>query len=240
VFLQLVDEMDDYEKIVGPGGLLELAKSICKKGQARGIGLSGHDVDTARRAVEDGVIDVLMFPVNMSWDSRPGRSDLFRLCARENIGLVAMKPFTGGQLFSEKKAPTPAQAIGYVLDQQGVSTVVPGVKNGKEISGVLEYLTVGDERDYTGFLRGLRKDIDGMCVYCNHCLPCPSGIDIGGTLRLADSADVGVTPILQDLYRRLPAAASTCTECGVCTDRCPFGVDVIAGMKRTVKLFENL
>ena len=203
------------------------------------IGLSGHEVETARRAVSSGEIDVLMFPVNMSWDGRPGRRELFRLCTREGVGLVAMKPFTGGQLLSGKDATTPTRALSYVLQQEGISSVVPGVKDLDELDGVLAYLSAGEEeKDYSGPLPAFRKDLDGSCVYCNHCLPCPSEIDIGATLRLVNSSDGEPTGTLRDKYRLLPAEASTCTECGVCMKRCPFKVDVISGMTKAVELFE--
>ena len=239
LILQLVDEMDDYERIIGPGGLLELAKKIRKKGQARTIGLSGHEVETARRAASSGEFDVLMFPVNMSWDGRPGRKELFQLCMREGIGLVAMKPFMGGQLLSGKDATTPTKALSYVLRQEGVSTVVPGVKNLEELDGALAYLSAGEEeKDFTDLLPTFRQELDGSCVYCNHCLPCPAAIDIGATLRLLNSADGKATAALSDQYRLLPAAASACTECGSCMKRCPFGVDVISGMRKASGLFE--
>ena len=46
-----------------------------------------------------------------------------------------------------------------------------------------------------------------------------------------------MTGALAAEYEALPAAASTCTECGVCVERCPFGVDVIGNMKQAEAIF---
>jgi uncharacterized protein len=57
-------------------------------------------------------------------------------------------------------------------------------------------------------------------VYCNHCLPCPVAIDIGGTIRQWDATGEPV------------AAAARCSACGACVERCPFGVDVTEIMRK--------
>ena len=56
---------------------------------------------------------------------------------------------------------------------------------------------------------------------------------------MVDTAQEGVSKALRMAYDALPAKASACTECGACTARCPFGVDVIARMKQAVQLFEE-
>jgi predicted aldo/keto reductase-like oxidoreductase len=81
--------------------------------------------------------------------------------------------------------------------------------------------------------------VEGECVYCNHCLPCPEMIDIGQTIRLLEMAQQHLTVELQAGYEALPAKASDCVECGVCVERCPFGVDVTTKMRQAVALFEN-
>jgi ferredoxin len=86
--------------------------------------------------------------------------------------------------------------------------------------------SVSDKTDYV--VAGTEA---GVCVYCNHCLPCVAGINIGGVLRLAAAAQVDAPEALLEEYRRLPVKASACTQCGACAERCPFGVDVIKRME---------
>ena len=94
------------------------------------------------------------------------------------------------------------------------------------------------ERDYSPLLARFGRYVEGECTYCNHCLPCPVVIDIGQVNRLLDEAAFDLTPSLRAAYAALPVKASACTECGACTARCPFGVDVVPRILQAVAVFE--
>jgi hypothetical protein len=117
-----------------------------------------------------------------------------------------------------------------VLAQPAVSLALPGVKNADELQQALRTLEApAEERDFSAVLPLFRDGLEGICVYCNHCLPCPSGIDVGRTLRALAGARGGSTAALQEL-RGLSPGPDDCIRCGACTSRCPFGVEVIAQM----------
>jgi predicted aldo/keto reductase-like oxidoreductase len=121
----------------------------------------------------------------------------------------------------------------------GVSLALPGVKNEAELAAALQVFdTAETERDYSGILADFGRYEEGVCVYCNHCLPCPAFIDIGAVNRLLDAAECGMSKGLQMAYDALPGRASDCTECGACVKRCPFQVDVVAKIRQTASLFE--
>jgi predicted aldo/keto reductase-like oxidoreductase len=190
----------------------------------------------------------------------PGRGNLLDLCLQQNIGVVAMKPFGGGRLLNKRgklRVPkyqtsgetfqvkistqvTPPQCLSYVLAQPGVTIALPGVKNEDELAAALHTLEAGEaERDFSGLLASFGRYVEGECTYCNHCLPCPVVIDIGQVNCLLDLAEFELTPSLRAIYAALPVKASACTECGVCTKRCPFGVDVVPRIHQAVKVFER-
>ena len=260
LMLQNVDEEEDYRGLVGPGGLLELALRFRQEGKAAFLGLSGHTVPVPLEAVRSGCFDVIMFPANPACDAmppevlpwheegapareqRPGgpgaRRSFYQTCAAEGVAVVGMKPFGGGRLLQEGEggALTPVQCISYALSQPAVATVIPGAKNTEELRAALRYVTASDEeRDFSSALVRSSWALKGSCCYCNHCLPCPSEINIGQVLRLLDSARQGVSDELRAQYRSLEATASACVECGECAERCPFGVDVIAGMQEAAR-----
>lgn len=242
VFLSNCDEDDDYERVMGSGGLGELAVRLQGEGKARFIGLSGHQVAVASKAVASGAVDVLMHSLNLSGDATAGRKQLYHACAARGVGLIGMKPFAGGSLLQNGTGapPTPVRCLSYALSQPGVATVVPGVKNLGELEAALAYLEASDEqRDFSALVGRFQRDAEGRCVYCNHCLPCPAGIDVGRTMRLIDSAREGVSAPLAEDYAALPAGASACIECGDCVPRCPFKVDVISKMRQAARLFEE-
>ncbi len=270
LMLHFIDEQDDYENVFGNDGIFEMALKMKKEGKARYIGMSSHKVPVSLKAVNSGNIDVLMFPVNPAFDLLPGdtqlealwqkdtysqideqgykpihsRKELYSACVKQNVGIIAMKPYAGGWLLGGKDDSslvlTPTQCISYSLSQPGVCTVVPGCKSVNEMKDALLYLNASDEnKDYSKTISKSKWNLKGSCMYCNHCLPCSSNIDIAATTRLADSAVQGINDSLRSKYDSLVYKASSCIKCGECMERCPFGVDVISNMERANNLFER-
>jgi len=220
---------------------LQCLRRYQKEGRIGTIGMSSHYAPIAIKAVESGLIAVLMYPLNLTSHIREQDKALIQACVDHGVGLVAMKPYGGGSLFFPKGevAPaTPAQCLHYLFSLP-VSTTVPGVKNAEELRAALHYWdATAEERDYTQFLADLHHYLAGDCTYCNHCLPCPQGINVGKTIWLADVGQYYSFDEIEPVYAALPARASECTECGVCMERCPFEVDVVAKMRRAVEVFE--
>jgi predicted aldo/keto reductase-like oxidoreductase len=44
---------------------------------------------------------------------------------------------------------------------------------------------------------------------------------------------------IKEWYAGFPVKASGCVECGVCMERCPFGVEIIAKMREATVQFEG-
>jgi len=258
IFLHNSDGQEDYDLLTSEGGLLDVAKRYVREGKARFIAFSGHTLATALQAAESGDIDVIMFPVNMAGHAIEGKRAFLQACVTNNVGLVAMKPFAGGSLLRADasfkaeafltdgndreldlgKPITPVECLHYTLSQPGVSTTVPGCQNIHELDMSLAYWSASDkERDFSGHISQFQHYVKGQCVYCNHCLPCPSEIDIGQTLRLLDQAEVSLTPALRDAYAQLATNADDCSQCQSCMERCPFGVDVVGRMGTAANLF---
>jgi predicted aldo/keto reductase-like oxidoreductase len=253
------DGQKDYDRLTKPNGLLDMALRFQQVGKTRFIGFSGHTVATALQAVESGKIDVLMFPVNLVANAVPGKRDLLQACVAHDVGLVAMKPYAGGKLLNKertvrmahyqvggetmdlkKRSPiTPVQCLSYTLSQVGISAALPGCADKEQLAAALVYWNASEEeRDFSALLSEFEQYVEGECVYCNHCLPCPSTIDIGQVNRLLDMAQQELTTELRAAYGALSSKASDCTQCGGCEDRCPFGVGVMARMEQVVALLE--
>jgi len=259
LMLHFIDLEDDYERAFN-GGILEIAQKYQSEGKARFIGMSSHDLEVSLKAVRSGYIDVLMYPINMTNNAMPNRETLLNACITEKVGLVAMKPFAGGTLlrgnagvftdslssgwrsFHRKHAisSTPIQCISYVLSQAGVSTVVPGIRSVSELQEILLFINAdSEEKSFNVLVENYDRYLEGGCVYCGHCLPCPASIDIARVNRLVDTAKHVFTENLYSEYNELTAKASDCTECKKCMERCPFHVDVISHMKEAKRLFES-
>ena len=73
-------------------------------------------------------------------------------------------------------------------------------------------------------------------MYCNHCQPCPAGLQIGLINKYYDLARVG-DELAAEHYRNLARHAGECVGCGHCDRRCPFGVEQPARMREIVAYF---
>lgn len=70
-------------------------------------------------------------------------------------------------------------------------------------------------------------------MYCGHCAPCTSKIDIASVNKFYNLTEAqGMIPeTVREHYKALAHHASECVECGACEKRCPFGVEIINGMR---------
>ena len=101
---------------------------------------------------------------------------------------------------------------------------MPGAKSVKEVEELLTYDRKSEEElDYSIISSFEPVRMRGKCVYCNHCKPCPMGIDIGLVNKYYDLAVAGDEMAVEH-YWTLEVNASDCIQCGHCDSRCPFSV----------------
>ena len=261
-----IDNEQDFDMVFN-SDIVRYAEELKRNGIIRAIGASSHDPIIAKRMVETGIVELLMFSVNPAFDMIPAeinattflmedfnknvmleidakRQELYKTCERLGIPITVMKTLGGGKLISKKHTPfskilTVSQCIHYALTRPSVASVLIGYQSRKHVEEAIAYLEKDpSDLDYTEAIRSMNADFKGICVYCNHCLPCPSGIDIAAVTKYLDiaSMDEGAVGALQH-YRELPAHASDCTECGSCESKCPFSVPVIKNMEMASTFF---
>ncbi|SDB63761.1 aldo/keto reductase [Butyrivibrio sp. INlla16] len=236
-FIHCQDEDSDWETYQR-NGVYDYLMKMKEEGVVKHTGLSSHTPLVIQRIMDEAQIDMLMFSVNPGYDYGQGdyahggvdeRAEVYKRCEKEGVGISVMKPFSGGQLLDAKRSPfgqalTPFQCIKYALDKPGVLTVLPGAQSVAEVDELLSYYDRTDEElDYSVIGSFAPPQANGKCVYCNHCKPCPVGIDIGLVNKYYDLAKVGDT-LAKEHYSTLEKKASDCISCGHCDDRCPFGV----------------
>ena len=249
-FIHCLDEEKDW-RAYQENGVLAYLLEMKNTGVVRHIGLSSHTPALARAVLDTGVAEQLMFSINPSYDYQHGefangsageRLALYRRCAAEGIGITVMKPYSAGQLLGDRTSPfgralTKIQCIQYALDKPGVLCVLPGIRNIQDMQEALAWLDASpEERDYAVLGTFTPREVSGACVYCNHCAPCPAGLNIGLVNKYYDLALAGDN-MAADHYKKLAKHASDCVSCGHCDGRCPFRVRQSERMKTIARYF---
>ncbi|MCM1194233.1 MAG: aldo/keto reductase [Acetatifactor muris] len=252
-FLHCVDEDSDFDVLL-QAGILDYVKEMKEQGKVHYIGFSSHTPSVAERILDTGFMDMMMFSINPAYDLEQGdeygigsvseRAKLFRRCEMEGVGISVMKPFHGGKLLDEKTSPfhkkmTRYQCIQYALDRPGVLSVVPGVRSMEDLNRLLGFSEApAEEKDYSIIGEFTPASAMGNCVYCNHCLPCPAGIDVGLVNKYYDLALAGDS-MAASHYGKLSVKAGDCIGCGHCDGRCPFHTAQSRKMKEIAAYFEK-
>ena len=250
-FLHCVDEDEDFDELIS-SGIFDYIKKLKEEGKVHHIGFSSHTPSVANRVLDTGVIDMMMFSINPAYDLEQGdelgigstseRAALFCRCESMGVGISVMKPFHGGKLLDEKTSPfhtamTRFQCIQYALDRPGVLAVVPGVRDLKDLNALLGFADAPEaEKDYSVIGEFTPQVAQGNCVYCNHCQPCPAGIDVGLVNKYYDLALAG-DHMAANHYEKLAVKADACIGCGHCNRRCPFHTRQSARMKEIAAYF---
>lgn len=271
-FIHFVDKETDWDTL-RESEMMKYVLSLKEKGVIRAVGMSSHDPVTARKAIETGLIDVLMFSLNPAYDLVPkerdmtevfneviegkrqdythltlenARAELYRACEERGVAITVMKTLAMGTLLSCERSPlgvamTEAQCINYALTRPAVAAVMVGMQRASEVRSAVEYYSLTEEeRDHTPILASLEMfNASGRCMYCNHCLPCPSQIDIAAVNKYLDLVELDKRPAqsVSEHYFALRNNAQSCIQCGACESRCPFGVKVVRRMKKATETF---
>ncbi|MCL2320705.1 MAG: aldo/keto reductase [Oscillospiraceae bacterium] len=265
--IHYVDTLDDFENVFN-GEIIEYAKSLKKSGKIKALGMSSHNPVISKMAACTGLLDVLMFSINPAYDILPEhtdvmdmfvketfddenlkginakREDLYKTCEAMDVSITVMKTLGAGTLLKKETSPldvalTVSQCINYALDRPAVSSVLIGCANCDEILNALNYKS-STERHYSEVLQSVSKfSMEGKCVYCNHCLPCPSKIDIAKVNKFLDLSSLSDSNFdnIKSNYLKMDTHAENCIECKSCEKNCPFGVSVIEKMRKARETF---
>ncbi|WP_342590213.1 aldo/keto reductase [Clostridium muellerianum] len=73
--IHYVDDEKDFNNIFN-GEIIKYAKVLKEKGVIKSLGISTHNPDIAFKAVETGIIDVILFSINAAYDMLPANEDV--------------------------------------------------------------------------------------------------------------------------------------------------------------------
>lgn len=91
---------ETFERLCGPGAGFEQLADCVRAGKARFRGISSHNPEVLRAALEAGLCDVVMFPVGPFVDGRYVE-EILPLAKSLGVGTVCFKTFGAGKLLGD-------------------------------------------------------------------------------------------------------------------------------------------
>jgi len=167
-----VSHFEDYEKVIAPGGAYEGLKRARDEGIIDYIGITSHNLNVLERAIEDGHFEVIM--ACYSFLEPDATQKVFPLAKEKDIGVLAMKPFSGGVI--EEAGP----ALRFVLSTANI-VPIPGSETLEKAHENWKIFTEGyslSEKDKER-IEAIKKEFDcQFCRRCDYCQPCTEKINI--------------------------------------------------------------
>lgn len=221
----------DYLSLVEEDGALAEALELKNQGKIRYIGASTKDLEIAQELKNIRAIDRLVLAYN---PSEAYKEKTYKEFA-EDISIISTLPLAGRAIDDLKGL------IDFSLEKSFFENTIFRIKNSQEVSLIRDLISNHQplSPDKCSDLLQSFKDIgDNYCRQCGLCMPCAVGMDILKNLEFNKKALEGDFSFIED-YQALEKNASNCIRCGACELRCPFGVQVRAKHKETVKLIEE-
>jgi uncharacterized protein len=212
---------EEYRLITSPNGALEGLLKAKEKGLIGHVGITSHSLDLLEKVLDDGLFETIM--VCLSFLEPAAEEKILPKARAKNIGVIAMKPFSGGVI------EAPEIALKWILSFPDI-LVLAGVEykelidqNWKVFQG--DYGMLASEKQK---MEEIRKEFDKkFCRRCDYCQPCPAEIPIQFVLGIRSMVKRAGTSMMQTpMLRNMLEKAVNCTECGDCMERCPYGLPI--------------
>ena len=222
-----IKEVPDFED---PDGIYAAALEAKKKGYIRHIGFTSHRVDVAEQAIDSGMFETCQFP--FSYISSDRDLALAERCRENNMGYIAMKGLAGGLL-------TNVRACHAFMNCYDNVVPIWGIQRMEELQQWLDVAEEDPQMDdeLAAFIESERKQLAGsFCRSCGYCMPCTVGIEIRNCARM--DMLLRRSPWQQymtDEWYAKMQQINDCIGCGLCSSRCPYGLDTPKLLKYMLK-----
>lgn len=228
-----IGNIADFNKVMAPGGGLELLLKYKEQGVIGHIGITSHSLPIIEKALEYEVFETIQYPYNAVEQQA---EEVFKRAKARNVGVIAMKPFAGGAITSAR------EALKFILENENVTCAIPGMDKLEQLD---QNIAAADgvplsREDREVLLKGAKELGETFCRRCGYCQPCPSGINIPMVFIVEGYyTRYGLTDWAMERYASLPAKADACTKCGACEPKCPYKLPIRAMLEKAGKILKR-
>ena len=214
-------KQEDFEKIFSEDGAYQAALQAQKEGKIKHIGVTAHIKEMAQQLIDTEKFSTLQFPFNAVENQGV---ELFQRAKELDMGVIAMKPLGGGIL-----GEVAQNAIKFIVQNDLVTVAIPGMNTPEQVRECAEAAKQGslsgaEQAELKKITEEIGKD---FCRRCGYCMPCTVGIDIPGVMVFEGYIKrYGLSEWAKGRYETSAVKASACIHCGVCKQRCPYGLNI--------------
>jgi len=233
--LHNVSNFEEYETVMAPQGASNGLKRARDEGLIDHIGITSHNLSVLEKAIEDGNFEVIM--ACYSFLEPDASKRVFPLAREKDVGILAMKPFSGGVIGEAGPALRYALSTPDVVPIPGSETIEKARENWKVYTEGSP-LSEGDRER----IELIRRDFDQkFCRRCDYCQPCSEKINIQLVMGLKTIIK-RFGPGAQELgwIKGLIEKARDCSECGECLPRCPYQLPIPDLIKENLAWYDSL
>lgn len=230
-----VSNDDEYERVTRSNGALTGLRKAKEQGLIGHIGITGHGLDIMERIIDDGLFETIM--ICISFLEPAAKEKIIPKALEKNIGILAMKPFSGGVIEAPEVALKWALSIPDILVLAGVEEKGLIDQNRKIFEG--SYELMDEEKNK---LEEICKEYDKkFCRRCDYCLPCTEDIHIQMVLGIKSILKrMGLQALNNPMFGKMIESAAHCSECGECMTRCPYSLPIPDMIKDNLRWVEDL
>lgn len=261
-------DIDSFNNTVLKHDLTGKAEKAKKAGKIGHIGFSFHDCYDSFEKILAGYKGWEFCQIQLNYLDTEMQAGLKGLhaAAAQDLGVVVMEPLMGGKLAnpprlildtfrrSEHERPAVQWALDYLWDMPEVSCVLSGMSTMEQTVQNVGYarqfksgsFSAADREIIAKVKEQFSQKIAVPCTGCGYCLPCPSGVSIPANFAAYNELSLYDNPaIARATYDRFiawegrEAAASSCTGCKVCEDRCPQQIKISSMMPLVAEAFKE-
>jgi predicted aldo/keto reductase-like oxidoreductase len=224
----------EYEAVVSRGGALEALEKAREEGLIGHNGITSHSLEVLDRSLDEGLFDTIM--VCFSFLEPQAREKIIPKAIEKNVGVIAMKPFSGGVIEDARLA------LKYALSEPGV-LVLAGMEHPALFDLNWKLLREGGRLSEaeTGEIAEMQRRYQKVfCRRCDYCQPCSEDIPIQIVLGIRSVVKrMGKELVEQGPFGDAIEKARNCTECGDCLSRCPYELPIPDLIRENVRWFDE-
>jgi predicted aldo/keto reductase-like oxidoreductase len=216
-----VSNEDEYRQVMAPDGAVAGLIKAKQQGLIGHIGITSHSLDLLEKILDDDVFETIM--ICFSFLEPAASEKVIPKALEKNVGILAMKPLSGGVIEAPEVALKWAFSYPDILVLAGVEYKNLIDQNWEVFQGSYEMSNEEKQK-----LQEISREFDKkFCRRCDYCLPCEEEIPIQFVMGLRSMVRRMGTGILETpMFKSMLEKSENCSECGDCMERCPYDLPI--------------